>query len=148
MKTKIALFVILLIIIVSYILWMFYMSEPQYIDNPRKGTKIEKYDIVSIRPYNNTENSLKIGMVLQIDSTSFKNNDYAVIKSLQYRDTFNDILINTKTPAFKIIGTGTFYHKINYFIGFNLMLLTTFIVMIIGIIVFVTLIRLLLDFFS
>jgi hypothetical protein len=129
MKTKIALFTVLLLIMVSCVAWIFYKSEPQYIDNPTRVNHVEKYDIVSIRPYNNLENSLKIAMVVQIDTVSF-NNHYAVVKSLRWRDDFSDININSKTPCHKIIGKGTFYHKVNYFIGFNIMLITTWVIII------------------
>jgi hypothetical protein len=147
MKTKIGIFTALLVVMVSYVVWIFNMSEPKYIDNPNRVNEVKKYDIVSVRPYNNIENSLKIGMALQVDTTSFKNNHYAVVKSLRWSDGFMDIVINSKTPRHKIIGKGTFYHKVNYFIGFNIMMTTTVIIMIICIVLLVTLIRLLREFF-
>jgi len=144
MKTKIAIFTGLLLSMITYIGWIFYMSEPHYIDNPQSN-EVEKYDIVSIRPYGDIENSLDVGMVIQIDTTSF-NNHYAVVKSTQWRDRYKDIQLNTITPNFKIIGKGTFYHKVNYFIGFNIMMITTVLIMIIAGVLFATLIGLLREF--
>lgn len=148
MKKKITLFTLLLLSMITYIVFMFYMSEPKYINNPDKTAyyDIEKYDIVSVRPYQGIAYDLKIGMVIQVDTTSFKNSDYAVVKSMQWNNVYNDIKINTDTPGFKIIGKGTFYHKVNHFIGFNIVMITTAFVMIFCVIIFVVLIRLIHDF--
>jgi len=50
------------------------------------------------------------------------------------------ILLNTNTPSYSIVGTGTFYHKVNYLIGFNIMMTTVIFVMIFCVIIFFTLI--------
>ncbi|MDU9705210.1 hypothetical protein, partial [Helicobacter pylori] len=68
MKVKIAIFTTLLLGMLFYIGWIFYMSEPKYIDNPQTN-EVKRYDYVSIRPYENIENYLYTGIVLQIDTT-------------------------------------------------------------------------------
>ncbi len=141
MKIKITIFTILLVSMISYIVWIFYMSEPEYIDNPQNN-KVEKYDIVSIRPFGNIEFDLELGMVIQIDTT-IPNKHSAIIKSIQWNNTYKDIQLDTATPSYKIIGKGTFYHKINYLIGFNIMMTTIFLVAILAIVISVTLINLL-----
>lgn len=142
MKVKIAIFTTLLLGMLFYIGWIFYMSEPKYIDNPQTN-EVKRYDYVSIRPYENIENYLYTGIVLQIDTTSFQNH-YATVKCSD--GSYRDIYINGATRRFKIIGTGTFYHKVNAFVGFNIMMITTLVIAILAIVILVTLIGLIREF--
>lgn len=143
MKTKFFIFLSLLILMITYVGWIFYISEPKYVDNPTEwsdndGNWIEKYQIVS---YQNGLNYSSLGMVIQIDTVSFQN-QYALVKNLDGRGLTNytKILLNTETPAYSIVGTGTFYHKVNSLIGFNIMMVTVIFVMIFCVIIFFTLI--------
>lgn len=142
MKVKIAIFTTLLLGMLFYIGWIFYMSEPKYIDNPQTN-EVKRYDYVSIRPYENIENYLYTGIVLQIDTTSFQNH-YATVKCSD--GLYRDIYINGATRQFKIIGTGTFYHKVNAFVGFNIMMITTLVIAILAIVILITLIGLIREF--
>lgn len=142
MKVKIAIFTTLLLGMLFYIGWIFYMSEPKYIDNPQTN-EVKRYDYVSIRPYENIENYLYTGIVLQIDTTSFQNH-YVTVKCSD--GSYRDIYINGATRQFKIIGTGTFYHKVNAFVGFNIMMITTLVIAILAIVILITLIGLIREF--
>lgn len=127
MKTKLILFTTILIGIIVYVAWIFYMSEPKYTDNNYK--RPEKYDFVSV-PYFRLDKSweVKNGLVLQVDSSTF---------TMRADDYFHEYYqINFKTDKYKVIGRGTFYHKVNSFVGFNIMLITTILVMIFGAIIF------------
>ncbi len=157
MKAKIAIFTTLLLGMLFYIGWIFYMSEPKYIDNAKTDAQneIERYDVVSTKDtYGNTN----LGMVIQIDS-NFKNETRAIVKNFETVYSWDKITtIHLKgfaatdsvqagfTTDYRIIGKGTFYHKVNSFVGFNIMMITTFIIIILAIVVLVTLICLLREF--
>lgn len=133
MKTKLAILSTILICLISYIAWIFYMSEPKYVDNPDQQDYPNKYDIVSMITYNN---EVELAMVIQVDSNSFQNH-YATVKSITNRwDKFYRIQTGTVTPQFHIVGRGTFYHKVNHFVGFNIMFITTICIMIIAAVIF------------
>lgn len=149
-KTKIAIFTTLLITIIAYIGWIFYMSEPKYIDNAKtyRQNEIERYDVVSSKDnYGNTN----LGMVIQID-TNFKNEHRAIVKNLDPVYSWDKIttihlyILHDSTSEtygftadYRIIGKGTFYHKVNTFVGFNIMMITTILIGIVGAIIFYTL---------
>ena len=144
MKTKIILFVSTILLIIGYLVWINYMSEPKYKNNPDR-VDVELYDFVSIRPYGDIENNLDLGLVIQIDTISFQNK-YAVVKTIDGH--YKDIQINGETRQYKIIGTGTFYHKVNAFIGFNIFRITNILIIILGIILVVFLIMSITSFFE
>jgi hypothetical protein len=148
MKAAIALFSVLFLSLIGLVAWMFYMSEPTYIDHPKLPSEIAKYDIITMRPYGSMESDLFIGMVIQVDTTSFTNNHYAVVKSTQWMKSYRDVKIDTITPNYKIIGRGTFYHKANHFVGFNIMFITTLAIIIIAIVVLVFLVGMIDSFFD
>lgn len=157
MKTKIAIFTTLLLGMLFYIGWIFYMSEPKYIDNAKtnRQNEIERYDVVSSKDsYGNTN----LGMVVQIDS-NFKNETRAIVRNFENVYSWDKITtIHLKKFSatdsteggyitdYRIIGKGTFYHKVNSFVGFNIMMITTFIIIILSIVVLVTLIGLIREF--
>lgn len=144
-KIKIAILITLLSSMIFFIGFIFYMSEPNYIDNvgSNRQYKIHKYDVVSTA----NNNSINIGVVIQIDSVSFKDTR-ATVKNFEYaysNDKYRIIHItpiatkdSTKdcfTIDYSIIGHGTFYHKVNSFVGFNIMMITVFIIVILLIII-------------
>lgn len=131
---KIIISALLLIIMGFFVGWIFYMSEPKYIDNDYKVP--QKYDIISIPigEYQMIGGETKIGMVLQMDSSTM------LIKTMD--NTFINIPINN-ISGYKIIGKGTFYHKVNTFIGFNIMMVTAIIIIIFSVIILFTLIGIL-----
>jgi len=157
MKAKIAIFTTLLLGMLFYIGWIFYMSEPKYIDNAKtdKQNEIERYDVVSTQDsYGNTN----LGMVIQIDS-NFKKETRAIVKNFEYVYSFNALTtIHLKgytdsasakegfVTDYRIIGKGTFYHKVNSFVGFNIMMITTVVIIILAAVVLITLICLLREF--
>lgn len=149
-KKMIFLFSSLILLMLCYIAWVFYISEPKWISNPNKSTKdVETYDIVSIRSSYGLDNELLVGIVIQVDTTTFKNTNYAVVKIIGgYHDEYRNIVTNTITPNYSIVGAGTIYHKINQFVGFNLMRITTIFIIIISSIIFITLLRILYLFFD
>ena len=136
------------------------MSEPKYINNAKteRQNEIEKYDVVST---NDTYGNTNLGMVIQID-TNFKNKTVteAIVKNFDnayHWDRITTIHLKkyvdsaTNEPGFvqldyRIVGKGTFYHKVNSFVGFNIMMITTFIIIILAIVILVTLICLVREF--
>ena len=154
MKTKIAIFAGLLLLMIAYIGWIFYMSEPHYIDNAKLNEqyKIERYDVVSTV---NGYNQLSIGLIIQIDSVDAKETRATVKNFVHsgYGDDYTNIHLKKNSDTtfitdYRIIGKGTFYHKVNSWIGFNIMMITTIVIMIIAMVVLVTLIGLLRKFFG
>ena len=120
-KIKLALLSTLLLGMLFYIGWVFYISEPQYIDNCYK--KVEQFDYVSIpeshySSFGNTyaNNDVNNGIVLQVDSTK------AIVKVIRWSEEFTEI--DLKKHEFRIIGKGTIYHKVNNYVGMNIMLIT------------------------
>lgn len=113
---KVTVFIVLTISMVYYIGWVFYMSEPKYIDNCNK--KLEKYDYVSIPKYKYISSNQEVinGFILQVDEKK------ALIKCKKYRDEFYEL--DLKESVYRIIGKGTIYHKVNDYVGFNIMVIT------------------------
>lgn len=105
---------ILLVYMLLYIGIICYLSEPKYIDYADRIP--HKYDWVSI-PYLYTGNQVVTGIVLQVNNKSF----LAKVSKFGYSEYYQ---IDNKNPDYKVVGTGTIYHKINDFVGFNIMLLT------------------------
>ena len=118
-KTKKAILLCSLIIgMIFYIGWVFYKSEPIYIDNCYKQ-QLQKYDYVSIPgPFGGVQN----GIILQVDSM------HALVKTHKQFIMFTDnrfYELDTKNKSsYRIIGKGTIYHKVNNYIGFNIMLIS------------------------
>lgn len=112
-----------ILISIIYIIISFYLSEPQYIDNVDQ--KLDKYDYVSI--FEKYGDDVVNGMVMQVDDK------YVLIKYTEYgRDQFAQL--NIKESTYRVVGKGTIYHKVNDHIGFNIILLTQFFVMILMVI--------------
>jgi hypothetical protein len=137
---KLIAFTLLISCMVAYIGWVFYLSEPTYINHSYK--KLEPYDYVSIpSSYNYYYDSDGIqdvinGIVLQIDSNK------AIIKSKSYWGT-DLIELDLKIHNFRIIGRGTLYHKVNNYVGFNVMFITQIFIGILCVVLMITLISIL-----
>lgn len=161
MKIKIAILTTLLLGMLLYIGWIFYISEPTYIDNAKAGrqNEIEKYDVVSTKDsYGNTN----LGLVVQIDS-NYNNGTVtkAIVKNFEYVYHWDKLTtINLKKYVdsvtnksgfvildYRIVGRGTFYHIVNSFFSFNIMRVSTNIIAILAILILITLIDLIRDFF-
>jgi hypothetical protein len=130
-RNKLILFVALMSSMLIYIFWVFYLSEPKYVDNCYR--KVQKYDYLSIPLYYHDEDikqEVINGIVLQVDSS------HAIVKTERYNDIYYEL--NFKTSKYRIIGTGTIYHKINNFVGFNIMVITQVFIFIILIILAIT----------
>jgi hypothetical protein len=130
---KLIIFIALSLSMIYYIGWVFYMSEPKYIDNCNK--KVEKYDYVSLPEHKfsfETKQEVKNGIVLQVDSTK------AIVKCTGYNDKFYEI--DLKESQYRIIGKGTIYHKVNNYVGFNIMLITQLLIGALCAIIIITLI--------
>jgi hypothetical protein len=136
---KIAIFTTLVLAMVYYIGWTFYVSEPEYINNCNKAP--EPYDYVSI-PYNEFSFSRDAevinGIVLQVDENKF------LVKCYDYRDSFYEL--DKKDSKYRIIGKGTIYHKVNYYVGFNIMMLAQVVFTVLSALLIITLVTILLDF--
>jgi hypothetical protein len=138
-KNKIILFVGLVISMLFYISWVFYISEPQYIDNINKP--IERYDYVTLpKPqysWEGTKRETVNGIVLQTNGIK------ALVKTKEWCEIFYEL--DLKTSDYRIIGKGTIYHKVNDFVGFNIMAITQIFVAIlcvaIGFTFFITLFK-------
>ncbi len=120
-KQKLITFSILTSLMIGYIAWVFYISEPKYVDNCYK--KLEKYDYVSIpsgAQYSfekeagifDTEN----GLVLQVDSNK------AIIKLADSRSKYMEVVSNKH--GYRVIGKGTIYHKVNNLVGVDIMMIS------------------------
>lgn len=128
---KIIRFSILLTIMLSFLAFIFYKSEPKYINN-YDNKQIEKFDYVTIPKYTYENQN---GVVLQVDT--IRKQALIVVKGFMDNEFYN-IVINDKS-SYRIVGKGTFYHKINVWLGFNVMIITQIFIMIICAILFVTL---------
>jgi hypothetical protein len=115
-KLKLILFFGLLSLMLTYIGWVFYLSEPTYIDNCYKN--VEKFDYVSIPQYSygSVNNEVENGIVLQVDSSK------AIVKVESWRSDYTEI--DLKQHNYRIIGKGTLYHKVNNYVGMNIMMIT------------------------
>lgn len=130
-KVKIAVFISLLLSMIFYIGWVFYISDPKYIDSCYKVP--QKYDYVSIPEYNfswEINKEVLNGIVLQVDSTK------ALVKVKRWSDEFYQL--DLKESNYRIIGKGTIYHKINDYCGFNIMLITQIFISILAIVIGIT----------
>lgn len=137
-KKKAVLFFSIIVLMCAYIGWSFYVSEPKYIDNIT-SKKLEKYDYIAI-PYWDFETSKQqaaTAIVIQVDGTR------ALIKTQKYNDELRDIVIEEHN--YRIIGKATVYHKINTYVGFNVMLISQVFIFILLIIIAVTEFNLLSD---
>lgn len=140
-KVKAALFFTLLIPMISYIMWVFYVSEPKYVDNCYK--KVEAFDYLSLPPYdfesdyNTANNTVENGLVLQIDSSK------AIVKIDNFTTTYKEV--DLKKHKFRIIGKGTVYHKVNSYVGTNIMLISQVFIAIICAMICYSLVTLLKD---
>jgi hypothetical protein len=121
-KTK---FRLMLLVAISYLAWTWYISEPTYISGNTDRT-IQTYDWVSVPQYgitfgDSTQNQdVETGIVLQTDGET------ALVK-LEPRflgGSSNLTEIDIKQGTWRLIGTGTIYHKVNQYIGFNLFLIS------------------------
>ena len=130
---KVTVFIVLTISMVYYIGWVFYMSEPKYIDNCNK--KLEKYDYVSIPKYKYLSSNQEVinGFILQVDEKK------ALIKCKKYSDEFYEL--DLKESVYRIIGKGTIYHKVNDYVGFNIMVITQLFIGILCAIIMIILIK-------
>ena len=107
----------------SFIIFIFYSSEPKFIDNISTNQKIEAFDYISLpdRLYVNigseSNQYVNNGLVLQSDGIN------ALVKVNEgYRE--NMVQINLKDHQYRIVGKGTWYHKVNQYVGFNIMIIT------------------------
>ncbi len=114
-------FLIMLVAALTYLAWTWYVSEPTYISGKSDRT-IEPYDWVSVPQYgisfsDSTRNQdVETGIVLQTDGET------ALVKlEPRFLGGSSDLTeINLKQGNWRLIGTGTVYHKVNHYIGFNL----------------------------
>jgi hypothetical protein len=113
-KQKLYTLITLVLSMVLYIAWVFYQSEPKYIDN--SNHTIERYDYVSIPEDYGRNGEVINGIVLQVDDS------FALVLVKSYKDEFYELDI--KKSSYRIVGKGTIYHKINSYVGFNIMLIT------------------------
>ncbi|MEY2701924.1 MAG: hypothetical protein RLY43_557 [Bacteroidota bacterium] len=131
---KVAIFIVLTISMIYYIGWVFYTSEPTYIDNCNK--KVEQFDYVSVKKYEWSNGRVEVinGIVLQVDDSK------AIIKCKEHSFSDDYYELDLKENNFRIIGKGTIYHKVNNYVGFNLMLITQLFIGILCAIIIITLI--------
>lgn len=138
---KVAVFTTLLLSMVYYIGWVFYISEPTYIDRCYKVP--ERYDLVSIPKYrysSDKKQEVMTGIVMQVDSST------ALIKCKEWGDEFYEL--DFKKSEYRVIGKGTIYHKVNDYVGFNIMFVTQIFIAILSVILSVTLISILNSFLN
>lgn len=123
-KTKARLFFGLLIAMVTYILWSFYISEPKYVNNANNH-QIETYDWISIPEYqysfeDTSNQSVKNGIVLQTDGKKA----LVKVQSRYFGGSDEMKEVDITAHHYRIIGKGTIYHRVNNWVGFNIMFIT------------------------
>lgn len=129
-------FSILTLSMLFYLGSVFYLSEPKYIDNCKQ--ELQRYDYVSIPEYsfgNDIKKEVINGIVLQVDK------EKALLKCKKYfmsSDYFYEL--DFKKSEYRIIGKGTIYHKVNDYVGFNIMIISQFIIGILLAIVIISLV--------
>lgn len=149
-RRKLRFLLCLLVTLIIYVGWVFYISEPTYIDNAQTYTNqlsddghkypLYKYDFVVIPEHGlyatEDKNSVMTGMVLQIDGK------HALVKIFEGGYSWEDYydLILDKSH-YRVIGSGTIYHKVNHYIGFNIMMISNAFIMILILIIGFTTIR-------
>ena len=121
-KTK---FKIMVLVAVSYLAWTWYISEPSYISGNSKTETLKPFDYVSVPEYgiryDSTKNQdVENGIVLQTDGKK------ALVKlEPRFLGSSSDLTeIDIENGNWRRIGTGTVYHKVNQYIGFNLFLIS------------------------
>lgn len=123
-KAKARLFFGIAIAMVGYIGWSFYISEPKY-ENNANSRKLQAYDWVSLPSHsyswdNKANMTVENGLVLQIDS------EKALVKINDRHSWDNMKELDIAAHQYRIIGRGTIYHKINHWVGFNIMIVSQF----------------------
>lgn len=110
----------------AYILLVFYLSEPKYSNDVSQGDP-QVYDYVIVPSYSSsTWDHVDQGIVLQ-RGIGPDGKDRILIKITS--DSWSkDKDVEVKGRDYRIVGKGTIYHKINRYIGFNIMMITQVIV--------------------
>ena len=123
-KAKARFLLATIISMVSYIMWTFYISEPKYINNSNEK-QLEAYDWISLPEYqyswqDESNRNVINGLVLQIDGQK------ALVKTEgRYSFSSDDMVeVDIKAHKYRIVGEGTIYHRVNQWVGFNMMLIT------------------------
>lgn len=125
---------ILNVLMIGYVGFMFYESEPKYINNVYRLPKIYDYVVVSGMGYN--KDATMEGLVVQTDSIGFVMRFRA---GMMNRDFSSGLYpYSFSSPQYRIVGRGTFYHKVNAYVGFNIMFITTCIIIVFFLVVFYT----------
>ena len=134
---KILVFTILLLAMGTYMGWSFYISEPTYINNcDNKELAVGDYVAMTYGEFGDHE--LRAGMVVQTDKAQ------AIVISKSWHDELY-YLNKSERSTYKIIGKGTIYHKVNQWVGFNIMVTTQIIIGIIFGLIMITLTTILWD---
>lgn len=125
-KAKARLFFGITIAMIGYIGWSFYISEPKY-ENNANSRKLQAYDWVSLPGHSyswdkNANMTVENGLVLQIDSSK------ALVK-IDSGHSWEDMKeLDIAAHQYRIIGRGTIYHKVNHWVGFNIMVISQFLI--------------------
>lgn len=118
------------LLLVGYVLFMFYKSQPEFINNyygrPSAGDYVNVYD-------SQHDGSFYSGMVVQTDSSSFTLNVSTSMADINHDSGIYSIPYKG-FAAYKIIGKGTFYHRVNAYVGFNIMFITIVIIIILALV--------------
>lgn len=158
-KKKAAFLIVLIMLMITYVGWVFYMSEPTYVDGaqiygremPVAGETalypLHTYDFIVIPKtgsyYSDAENPVMTGLVLQND------NKHALVKIIEgnshHSEPYYDMILDKS--HYRIIGRGTIYHKVNHYIGFNIMMITQMIIGVLIAVLVITTTRLLRSIF-
>jgi hypothetical protein len=143
---KAIVFICLSVLMIAYIGWTFYISEPKYIDGI-SSKKIETFDWIAMYEKEwswDEETNVVMGIVIQVDG------DRALVKTDgQYsfsEGRMRDLQISTS--KYRIVGRGTIYHKVNQYVGFNIMLISQVFIGILLLIILFTQVSILKDFLS
>lgn len=118
---KLTILTSMLLSAVWYVGYVFNASEPTYIDNPDRTYEVHKDDYVVITF---VDGRCEHGLVIQVDTTSYIYSNAATVRLSD--GEIHQLTIDKvrKSQAFRIIGKGTFYHRVNNMIGWNICMTT------------------------
>lgn len=131
-KNKIIALVCVVLVMISYIGWSFYISEPKYENDCNRNVGI--YDFITLNEYSYSSGEIKnVDLCIVIQTSK----DIILVKKMnKYTDTYLEL--NKNKNNYRVVGKGTIYHKVNNYVGFNIMQLSQiFSVLLISILVIV-----------
>lgn len=128
--------IILLLGMIGYIFYMTYLSEPKF-ENNRYG-KPNTFDYISVYYKEGYSEGFLEGIVVQTDTSGFAMRYSSGLTDLHFKSGIYSFPYNQSN---RILGKGTFYHKANAYVGFNIMITSVIFILILFIVLLTSLIK-------